>query len=82
LRRGCLMNVENHDLCARRSEGKRDRSTDAATAAGYDGNLVFKQKIRNWGEQLLVSSCARSVFLKSYRGRAPPLSRTLASTIT
>jgi hypothetical protein len=56
LRRGCLMGVENHDPCARCSEGKSDRSTDAAAAAGDNRNLAFEQKIRKWGKHRFLSA--------------------------
>jgi hypothetical protein len=55
LRCGCLMGIENHYLCAGCSEGKSDRSTDAAAAAGYDRNLAFEQKIRKWGKHRFLS---------------------------
>jgi hypothetical protein len=53
---GCrLTRVEHHDLRTRRRECKRDRPTNAAAAAGHDGNFAIEQKIRKVGHACFLS---------------------------
>src|SRR5882762_1014645 len=73
LTRCCLTGVENHDLCARRSEGNRHCSTNAAAAAGHDSNLTFKQKIRK-GEHVRFLSRLVSKSTSCRVLPAPPFS--------